>query len=88
MKSLFKKKKVPDAKVPRQLEDITAEYNQLRAKAADSNYQVYVHARAVEEFNQRMLELNQEGAARNDLNRQRAQEEAKEQEKENQNVQP
>lgn len=87
MKNPFKKKKVPDAPVPRQLEEITAEYNQLRTKAADSNYQVYVHTRALEDFNQRMLELNQEGAARNDLNRLRAQEEAKEG-KEQQNVQP
>jgi len=63
---------------PREMVAIEAEYNDMRGRAADSQYQIYVHTKALEEFNNRMLNLNQEGAARKELDAKTAAEAAKE----------
>lgn len=62
-----KSKKVVAPPPPRAMVDIEKEYNELRGRVADSQYQAYVHNRALEEYDQRMLSLNQEGAARKEL---------------------
>lgn len=52
---------------PRQLSDIEASYNQVKANLADAQYLAYIYTKEVERLSQEMLRLNQEGAARKNL---------------------
>lgn len=69
-KSKFKgAKKVSLPKVPRELNVIQAEYGQLAAKCGQVQYQIFVMEQELKQTNEQMLELNREGAARNELDK-------------------
>lgn len=61
------KTELPTAPEPRSLEAIKEEYQQVSAAAISSQYQIYVHERALREFNDKMYNLNQEASARQKL---------------------
>ena len=68
MKKLLNKlKKTP---APRPFEEIQAEYQQLSARAANSQYQAYVYSQDLEAVNKRLVEINHEAKARQDLDAQ------------------
>ncbi len=73
-KSLKKAKKAVDqtAPEPRDIKAITDEYNQLKAQAGEVQYQVYALKSNLDQMNQRLLQLNHEGAARQKLDREAA----------------
>ena len=52
---------------PRAIEDIQKEYAQLCAKVGQTAYQIFVLQRDLDEANEQLLTLNQEGAARQKL---------------------
>ena len=54
---------------PRQLAEIQKEYNDLMSKLGQASYQVFVIKRDIEALNARSLEINQEAAARNELDK-------------------
>lgn len=62
--------------------DINKEYAELGQKILQSNYQVYIHNRALSEYNIRMYDLNQEADRRTHLDKQAAIE-AKQKEEQN-----
>lgn len=74
----FRKTKVelPKSPEPRQLEEIQAAYQEVRSKLGDSQYLAYLYQQEVEQLSQVMLNLNQEGAKRKELDAQAKQEEA------------
>jgi len=65
-KSRNKPKAIPQP-TPRSMEEIEKEYNELRARAGDAEYQAFIYNKALAELNNRMLQVNQEGAARKEL---------------------
>lgn len=73
MKNPFKKalKKAQRAgnDAPRTTEEILKEYNELKLRLADSQYQVFVHTETVKELNYRMLQLNKEASHRQQLDK-------------------
>lgn len=52
---------------PRALEEIRKEYNEVNARAGDSQYKAYAFTMEVAELNKRLLALNQEANARQAL---------------------
>lgn len=76
--------KVTKTPSPRALVDIQAEYGQLSAQAAQVQYQTFVLKQELENINNRLMQLNREGAARNKLDQDAA---AKETPKETTDVQ-
>ena len=58
---------LPKAPEPRSVEEITKEYQQVSAAAIQSQYQIYVHTRALQECNEKMYDLNQEATHRQKL---------------------
>jgi hypothetical protein len=64
-------------KAPREMPEIEREYSELLSKAAQAQYLVYVHTRSLEELNLQLLGVNEEAAARGQLNNQAAKSEAK-----------
>lgn len=60
-------KQLPEAPAPRDIETITADYNQLKAQAGEVQYQIYALTKNLEQINQGLLNLNHEGAARQKL---------------------
>jgi hypothetical protein len=66
---MFKKKKVPNPQAPRSLDDINQEYRELLVKVATAQYLVYIKNAEIEQLNRRLLEINQEGAARQELDK-------------------
>lgn len=60
------KKKV-QALLPRDMEAIKADYNQLSAQAANTQYLVFVHSKELEQINNRLLGVNQEALERKKL---------------------
>lgn len=54
---------------PRQLAEIQKEYNELMSKLGQARYQVFVIERDIAALNSRSLEINQEAAARNELDK-------------------
>jgi hypothetical protein len=61
------KVKIPKVNVPRPMVEIQAEYNELRGLAADSQYQVFIYGKTLEQTNHKMAALNQEAAKRKEL---------------------
>lgn len=57
------------AATPRSSDEITREYSETVAKAGAHQYQVYVHESELAEVNKRLLSLNNEFAARLDLDK-------------------
>lgn len=64
---MSKKSKIPNPRIPRSLEDLTREYQELSAQAANSQYTVYVHGLELERLNKRMVDINTEAAERKQL---------------------
>lgn len=64
-KSLFKG--LGKKKPARSLEEITKEYNEVRARVADTQYHVYVYQLETEKLNKQMYALNQEASERQKL---------------------
>lgn len=73
--SRFFRRKTGAAKVstkqtaPRTLDLIQKDYSELLAKAAQSQYLVYVHGKDLEQINQALVSVNQEAAARQVLDK-------------------
>lgn len=65
LKDKMKKK----AKEPREMDEIKKEYSQLLSKVGQAQYVVYVHSQDLEQYNQRLLEVNKEAQARENLNK-------------------
>lgn len=84
MKNPFsrKKDKFPKAQAPRELKDIQAEYNNLSLKAGQNQYQVYVLKQDLEYMNRQLVNINQEAAERQKLDKAAAELKAKEAKKE------
>lgn len=61
--------------VPRELKEIQQEYQELCLKAGQAQYQVKVLKAELDNYNSRLLEINREAAARNELDK-KAKEEA------------
>lgn len=75
---MFKRKtKTPNAPAPRAMDEIQKEYQSVSAQASNAQYQAFVFARTLRRLNQRMLELNEEAAGRQALDKQVADELAK-----------
>lgn len=53
--------------IPRSLADITTEYNQLVSRAGGLQYQTFVYADELKKVNDRLVEINHEAAARQQL---------------------
>ena len=62
---------------PRPLADIQKEYQELAFKAGQLQYQQYVNTRDLEQTNTRLISVNQEAAARLELDKKAAAETAK-----------
>lgn len=71
MKNPFKRKKDKFPMAPQQVirttEELTKEYQRLAAKAAESQYLVYVHTENLRGLNQQMAVINREAAERQKL---------------------
>lgn len=72
MTKFFKNRKrvAQKAVEPRSIEEVTKEYTELCGKAGQAQYQVMVFTKELERLNERLLSVNQEAAARNELDRQ------------------
>lgn len=63
-----KNKKIKTKPVePRSMDEILKDNQELKTKAADAQYLIYVYTKQLESLNQDLLKLNQEGAARQQL---------------------
>lgn len=67
MKRLFKKAKEAQPKTPRTIPEIQKEFGELSQRAANSQYLVFVHEQELQRVNNRLLEVNQEAAERQQL---------------------
>lgn len=69
MKNPFKRKseKFPKVQGPRDIKVITQEYSELRAKAGEIQYRLYVSTEDLRIINERLLEVNKEGQQRHEL---------------------
>ncbi len=67
-----KSDKISLPKTPRSLAEIQAEYGQVVSQAGQVQYQLFVFEREQQQLNAKLLELNQEGAARNQLDKDQA----------------
>lgn len=70
MSKYFKRKKAKElagSPEPRQLDDIRKAYSELSAKAANAQYLVFIHTKELEQINGQLMYLNQEAAARQNL---------------------
>jgi hypothetical protein len=86
MSRFFKSKKqqLPKAPEPRPLEEILKENQELLVRAGNFQYQAYVYAKEAEKINQRLVEVNHEGALRQELDRKAQEAKPKEEQKESQ----
>lgn len=66
---MSKKAKTPNPQAPRSLDDINKEYRELLVQVASAQYLAFVKNLEVENFNKRLLEVNQEAARRQELDR-------------------
>lgn len=70
MKNPFSRKKnkgIPKDQVPRSKEEIQAEYDQIRLKVGQAQYQSFVYSEEVKQLNLLLLNLNREANARQQL---------------------
>lgn len=65
-------KPVKKMSVPRKLEEIQSEYGQTANNAGQLQYQIYILSSELETTNQLLRALNNEAAARNQLDKQTA----------------
>lgn len=67
----FKKNKASKVdltpKEPRQLAEITKEYNQAAFEAGNAQYQMYIHGENLALLNKKLLQLNQEAGRRTQI---------------------
>lgn len=78
MKNPFKKKdKFPTPSAPRPMEEIQKEFQQLIALAANAQYTKFIKEEELKQINHRLVQVNQEGKARNELDAAKAAETAK-----------
>lgn len=56
-----------ETSTPRTLAEITTEYNQLVSRAGGLQYQTFVYADELRQVNDRLVEINHEAAARQQL---------------------
>jgi hypothetical protein len=75
MSRFFKSKNKQKAPQPREMKEITAEYNTTASQAGTVQYQIKVYQSQLEQLNQKMLNLNNEGAERQRLDAQTKKEE-------------
>lgn len=80
MKNPFKKKAL-NPQAPRSMDDINKEYRELLVAVANAQYMAFIKNLEVENLNKRLIQVNQEAAQRQELDRQVAAEEAKKEEK-------
>lgn len=59
-------------KPPRLIDEIKAEYADLLGKAAQTGYQVYVYKKELARLNDRLEQVNNEGAQRQQLDKESA----------------
>lgn len=64
---MSKKDKIPNPKIPRPLDEITLEFQELSAQAANSQYTAYVHRKKLKELNERLMEVSLEASKRQEL---------------------
>lgn len=77
-KNPLKKKTKTEAVEPRALEAIQTQYGQLCAQLGQSQYKRYVLDREIEQLNVEILRVNNEGAARQELDAKAKADETKE----------
>jgi hypothetical protein len=61
-----------EVKEPRKMEEIKADYETLRNRSGDVQYQIYALKRDLENINQQLVNINYEAAARNELDKKAA----------------
>lgn len=61
------KAKLPKAPEPRAMDELIKANAELKQKAADAQYLVYVYSKDLEQINQALVAVNQEAAARKKL---------------------
>ncbi len=76
MKEKFSLKPKAKAAEPRDKAAINKDYAETLGRAGQAQYIVYVHSKELEQANARLLDLNQEAAARNALEQAAAKETA------------
>lgn len=64
---MAKKTKIPNITVPRALEDIMKESNELLYKLGVAKYRVDIHTKEAEEITEQLVKVNYEAAERNKL---------------------
>lgn len=57
---------------PREIDVITKEYAELTQRAGHTQYQVHVLTKELENINARLININNEAAARNEINKKTA----------------
>jgi len=70
-----------EQKEPRKFEEIKAQYEQLRARSGDVQYQIYALTKDLEKLNEAMVSVNYEAAARQKLDSEAAEKAKKEEDK-------
>lgn len=68
--------KIPKVTVPRKLAELQEEYNKLHTKSGELHYRNFLNNLEIADTHKRMLQINQEGAQRIELDKQFAEEEA------------
>lgn len=69
----LKKAKLPESNpTPRSMDEIQKAYNEAVLRAGQAQYQVYVYSKDLEQANKALLSLNQEGAARQNMDKEAA----------------
>jgi len=80
MKNFFKKKAqklAQQPEVPRAMDEIKKDYQELSAQVANAQYTAFIKAKEVEQLNLRLLSLNQEASERTKLDSQEVSKKAK-----------
>lgn len=63
------KVKLPPPAPPRPMEEIAKAYQEVCNQAGQVQYQVFVHTQELERLNKVLISINQEAAARTELNK-------------------
>lgn len=66
------KARIPNPKVPRPIDEITREFQELSAQAANSQYTAFVHRKKLKELNERLMEVSLEAGKRQELDAENA----------------
>lgn len=65
----FLKKNKEKSQAPRQMDEIQREYTEVCSRLGQAEYQLYVITKDAENLKHQLLRLNQEAAARNQLDK-------------------